>query len=368
MQVDTLQVTVPPTVATPLLSSIPSAFRARVTDVLLTALVLAITEWRREQGRGVGTAVLIELEGHGREEIFPDVDLSRTVGWFTSLFPVRLDCAGVSASRALKLVKEQLRRSPDNGVSYGLLRYLNTATAQVLRALPTPPISFNYLGRFSAAPDADWVIAPEMDFAAGARTDSHLPLAHGLEVNAVTLDHPTGPQLVATWMWSAALLSRNEARELAEMWLESLRALTEQLSQPGVAGLTPSDVPLVKLTQAQIEALEMRYDHNVHDILPLSPLQEGLFFHSVYSEQSSDLYAVQTRLTLEGRLEERTLQDRARGILRRYSNLRAAFLAGGLGPPCASDREGNSATLEERRSQPRAGGGARSALGRVGQR
>ena len=80
-------------------------------------------------------AVLLDLEGHGREEIFADVDLSRTVGWFTSLFPVRLDpgaldldealAGGAALGRALKLIKEQLRALPDNGLGYGLLRYLN---------------------------------------------------------------------------------------------------------------------------------------------------------------------------------------------------------------------------------------------------
>ena len=92
-----------------------------------------------------GTAVLIDLEGHGREEIFADVDLSRTVGWFTSLFPVRLDAGALDLAgglggrpalgRALKSIKEQLRAVPDNGLGYGLLRYLNAQTALQLAGL-----------------------------------------------------------------------------------------------------------------------------------------------------------------------------------------------------------------------------------------
>ena len=105
-------------------------------------------------------AVLIDVEGHGREEIFPDVDLSRTVGWFTSLYPVRLDpgpldieeamAGGAALGRALKLIKEQLQAVPDHGLGYGLLRYLNAQTGTELRALSRPQLGFNYLGRFAA--------------------------------------------------------------------------------------------------------------------------------------------------------------------------------------------------------------------------
>src|SRR5215813_6957071 len=103
--------------------------------------------------RGGGTAALIDLEGHGREELFEDVDLTHTVGWFTSLFPVRLEAAGIdlddalaggaSLGRALKLVKEQLRAVPANGVGYGLLRYLNAQTGAELTGLARPEIGFN---------------------------------------------------------------------------------------------------------------------------------------------------------------------------------------------------------------------------------
>ena len=111
------------------------------------------------------------LEGHGREELFPDVDLSRTVGWFTSLFPIRLDpgaidldealAGGLSLGRALKTIKEQLHAVPDNGIGYGLLRYLNPQTGAQLRDFAGPQIGFNYLGRFPAAATTDWSIAPE---------------------------------------------------------------------------------------------------------------------------------------------------------------------------------------------------------------
>ncbi|WP_159393263.1 non-ribosomal peptide synthetase, partial [Streptomyces rimosus] len=139
--------------AEPLLTTVPAAFRAGVNDVLLTALALAVVRWR-----GAGSGLVLDLEGHGREEqVVAGADLSRTVGWFTSLFPVRLDLEGVdvedafrggaAAGVALKRVKEQLRAIPDHGIGYGLLRHLNPETEEALSSAPAPQIGFNYLGR-----------------------------------------------------------------------------------------------------------------------------------------------------------------------------------------------------------------------------
>ena len=165
-----LTLTLPASLTGALLTRVPAAFHGGINDVLLTGLVVAIADWCRRRGRGAGhagQAVLVDLEGHGREEIFADVDLSRTVGWFTSLYPMRLDAGGLdldeaisggpALGRALKLIKEQLRALPDHGLGYGLLRYLNPETASQLSGLAVPQIGFNYLGRFAAPAATDWV-------------------------------------------------------------------------------------------------------------------------------------------------------------------------------------------------------------------
>ena len=165
--------TLPAEVTYPLLSSAPAAFHGRVNDVLLTALVVAVAGWRRRHSAGHrSNAVLIDLEGHGREELFAGVDHSRTVGWFTSLFPVRLDVGdldleqalqdGTSLGQALKRIKEQLRSLPEAGLGYGLLRYLNQEAASDLAALPSPQIGFNYLGRFGQPEAAGWEWRPKL--------------------------------------------------------------------------------------------------------------------------------------------------------------------------------------------------------------
>src|SRR5207249_5001753 len=126
-------------ITAPLLGSVPAAFHGGVNDALLTALAVAVAEWRRRRGRGSSARVLVDVEGHGREEIAAGVDLSRTVGWFTSLFPVALDpgaasfeevaSGAVAAGRAVKAVKEQQAALPDHGIGYGLLAYLNPDAA-----------------------------------------------------------------------------------------------------------------------------------------------------------------------------------------------------------------------------------------------
>ncbi|MEK8169895.1 condensation domain-containing protein [Streptomyces sp. M19] len=166
------------------LSRVPAAFNASVDDVLLTALTVAVA------ARHGAAPVLVDLEGHGRHDVVAGLDLARTMGWFTSVHPVRLDpgpvdwdglwAAGPAAGRLLKRVKEQLRAVPDHGLGHGLLRYLNPDTAPELAALPAPQIGFNYLGRFdTAAPDTDWGPAPETVRDETARARHGRPTAPG---------------------------------------------------------------------------------------------------------------------------------------------------------------------------------------------
>ncbi|MFF3731964.1 amino acid adenylation domain-containing protein [Streptomyces sp. NPDC002476] len=249
----------------PLLTTVPAAYYGRVNDVLLTAFVLAVAEWRRREGRGTGSPVLFDMEGHGREQIGEAVDLSRTVGWFTSMFPVRLDpgdvrwddfaAGGPSTGTAIKRVKEQLRELPDNGIGFGQLRYLNPSTGAVLAKARRPQIAFNYLGRFDAGEGADWALVPQPDAFSGGEDDAR-PMAHVLELNAVTLDGPDGARLTAHWSWPEGLLTERSVQELAGLWSDALTALTTHVERKGAGGHTPSDLTLVSLSQGEIDSLE----------------------------------------------------------------------------------------------------------------
>ena len=335
-----LTLTLPAALTGALLTRVPAAFHGGINDVLLTGLVVAIADWCRRRGRGSGPAVLLDLEGHGREEVFGDVDLSGTVGWFTSLFPVRLDpgaldvddamAGGGALGRALKSIKEQLRALPDNGLGYGVLRYLNPQTAAQLEGFASPQIGFNYLGRFAASAASDWGGADEaVRLGAG---DPAMPLSHCIEVNALTLDDREGARFTATWSWAPALVTDAEVRDLAERWFAALEALVRHATAPGAGGRTPSDLPLVALSQAEIEGLESAYPQ-IEDVLPLAPLQEGLLFHALYDAQAPDIYTVQLDLGLEGALDSAAMAAAVQALVARHASLRARFRHAHLGRP-----------------------------------
>ncbi|WTV02691.1 amino acid adenylation domain-containing protein (plasmid) [Streptomyces sp. NBC_00045] len=245
----------------PLLGDVASVFRAGVEDVLLAALALAVTRWRGGSAGGV----LVELEGHGREEVVEGVDLSRTLGWFTSAYPLRIDpgvfdagevwAGGAQAGVVLKRVKEQVRSVPDRGLGFGLLRYLNAETGAVLERGARPEIGFNYLGRFSVGGGGAWQIAPE-SVALGSGLDPRMPVPHALEINAVVQDAAAGPCLQVSWSWVSGVLDESDVVEVSGLFVDALKAITRHAADPDAGGYTPSDLPLVSLNQAEIDQLE----------------------------------------------------------------------------------------------------------------
>ncbi|MEU6298724.1 amino acid adenylation domain-containing protein, partial [Streptomyces erythrochromogenes] len=311
------------------------AFHAGPDEILLTGLSLGVERWRRRQGRSAGAGLLVDLEGHGREQIAEGLDVSRTVGWFTSLYPAYLDpgigewegldLGDPELGRALKRVKEQLRTVPGKGIGFGLLRHLNPTTAGELSALPVPQLCFNYLGRaVRSATGADgWAVDPSFRFET-AGLDATRPLAHVLTVDVLVQDGADGPELTATLTWPDKLLSVERVRELSDDWFKALRVLAEHAARPGSGGRSPSDVPLVALGQDALEHLE-ECTPGLVDIVPLSPLQEGMLFHAEYDSAGPDPYTVQINLPLHGPLDPGALRAAAARLPARHSALRAAF-------------------------------------------
>ncbi|WNM31472.1 amino acid adenylation domain-containing protein [Streptomyces sp. Li-HN-5-11] len=256
-----LRLTLPPETTGPLLGSVPAVFGTGAQDVLLTGLALALAD--RQGCRHI----LVDVEGHGREELAPGLDLSRTVGWFTSLYPVHLDladidtadalAAGPAAGAAVRHVAERLRELPDHGLGFGLLRHLNPDTAPGLSGPPAPAIGFNYLGRFTTPGDtAEWTFAPESS-ALGAGTDPGLGAAHALDLNAVVHDSDTGPRLVADWSWPDGVLTGTEVQALAEACFAALTALAARASATAGPTATPE---AMALSQDELDELAAGLD------------------------------------------------------------------------------------------------------------
>ena len=312
-----------------LLGEVPAAFHAGVQEILLIAFGLA---WGEFLGNGA-VPIGIDVEGHGRhEELAPDVDLSRTVGWFTTKYPVALAMGGLSWAQVvtgqalgpvLKTAKEQLRALP-GALSYGVLRYLNT---DVGLTGSDPPIGFNYLGRLGAAAaevsDDVWRVCPEGLSVTRAAAALPLPLAHTVELNAGTVDTDTGPQLHAAWTWAQSALDRAQVSRLSRLWFDALAGICAHV-RGGGGGLTPSDIAPARLSQQQIDELERQY--RVADVLPLTPLQQGLLFHaSTAQDNGDDVYAVQLDITVTGSLDPHRLRDAVHRVVNRHPNLAARF-------------------------------------------
>ncbi|MGW4808119.1 amino acid adenylation domain-containing protein, partial [Kitasatospora sp. NPDC004272] len=333
-----------------LLTAVPAAFHGEINDVLLGALAVAVTDWRARHGADGGAPVLIELEGHGREQIVEEVDLARTVGWFTTVFPVRLDpgrfdraevlAGGPALGAAVKRIKEQLRAVPDRGIGFGLLRHLNPQTARLLAAAPAPAIGFNYLGRFRVdGTTGPWTLDGG-SAVVGTGVHPDMPLRHPLAVTPVTEDHADGPRLVADWLWADGLLTGAEVRDLAESWFAVLRALTDHAAAPGAGGRTPSDLPLVAVGQAEIEEIERGAGGPLTDVLPLTALQRGLLFQAALDPDRSDPYTLQITADLVGAVDRTALEDSLAALLERHPHLGAAFHHRPAGDPVAVLRGG----------------------------
>ncbi|WP_415640965.1 amino acid adenylation domain-containing protein, partial [Skermania piniformis] len=312
-----------------LVGGVPARFYGSVNDVLLTGFVLAVGEWRRRHRRGSGSAVLLNLEGHGREAeaIGATADLSRTVGWFTSIYPARLDpgtptwdqvtAAGPELATAAKTIKDQLRAIPAQGLGYGLLRYPADTEAPGTdpHFAAAPQILFNYLGRFAAG-SGDWLpVGPLREGVDGSNP------AIALEVNVAVTDGPAGPALAATLAFPTGFLTEPQVGELAELWLTALTALT----RCPLAGHTPSDFPAVRLTPADVAAL----GDDVETVLPLLPLQAGMYVHAQLAasnpDDTADTYVVQQIAELTGPLEPDRLRTAIAATLARHQGLRASF-------------------------------------------
>jgi non-ribosomal peptide synthase protein (TIGR01720 family) len=323
-----LSVELDPETTRMLLGEVPAAFHAGINDILLIAFGLALTEFLGT----AGTPVVIDAEGHGRQEEVADVDLSRTVGWFTTKFPVALTVGGLDWGQVLagdenlgpivKGAKEQLRALPD-GLTYGLLRYLNS---DVDLAGSDPTIGFNYLGRMSGGGQTSgdiWEMREDGWKVTGAAAAVPMPLMHTVELNAGTVETADGPRLRAGWTWALSALDHEQVTRLSGLWFDALAGICAHVHGGG-GGLTPSDIAPARLTQQQID--DLCQAHNVDDVLPLTPLQQGLLFHAGVAHSSGDdVYAVQMGVTLNGRLDRYRLQEAVQAAVERHPNLVARF-------------------------------------------
>ncbi|WP_164873333.1 amino acid adenylation domain-containing protein [Rhodococcus xishaensis] len=342
--VASVSVDLPPSVTAAMSTMVPESVHGSIDDAIVTGLAMGLTQWRRRRGTAA-TSFPVMLEGHGREEqVVPGADLSRTVGWFTATHPVRLDLSGVdldaafggepAAEEALKIVKEQLREVSDHGIGYGALRYLrDTGSGGPLDDLPQPQVSINYLGRMAVAQGGagDWLPVDELGDL-GSSVDPEMPVDAVLDINLITVDTPSGPMVRANFAYPTGILDAADVRELTDLWQSACHALATAAAKPGAGGLTPSDIPLVRLDQKAIERLEGTCPGLV-EVWPLSPLQAGLLFQNELAGDGDDPYVVQLTMDLRGHVDAERMRRTLQELLDRHEILRVAFTTGPDGDP-----------------------------------
>nr|WP_256465172.1 non-ribosomal peptide synthetase [Tsukamurella sp. PLM1] len=311
--------------ATAITRDLAAAYRANAEETLLAVLALTVRLHRRRTGRGGSDAATVTVEGHGREEVVRSADLARTTGWFTTEYPVALPLpagdaelddaltGGPAAGRLVRAVKEARRAVPGNGIGYGVLRHLDPGAC--LDA-PAPDVVFNYLGRF-AEPDGGWRLPGATPFA--VLDPAEKALEQVLAINC--FDGADG--LTVEWTAAGGVLDPSAVAALQECWSKALGAFAAhaELIGPDGGGLTPSDLPLVALDQADIDLLEQ--DGPIADVLPATTLQVGLAFQSqVLADGDPDVYVVQAATYLRGPVDPERMATAAAELLRRVPSLR----------------------------------------------
>ncbi|HWN33714.1 MAG TPA: AMP-binding protein, partial [Pseudonocardia sp.] len=243
------------------LTTLPGTLRAQTQDVLLAALLAAAA-------RAGEPTPLVRLEGHGREEELVGldgraVDLTRTVGWFTTAFPVRLDASGAdvddvfaggrTGGTLVKRVRDTLGRLPDHGAGYGVLRYLHPPAAAALAELTEPVIGFNYLGRFDTNAAGDWSLDAG---ALGGGGDPDMAVAHAVDINVLV----DGEGIRSSWTYLPEVVPEATVRRLAEDWVAALRGLVRYGEDPDAAAPAAEDLSLVRVSASQLDRLRQRFE------------------------------------------------------------------------------------------------------------
>ncbi|MCX6584763.1 MAG: amino acid adenylation domain-containing protein [Candidatus Aminicenantes bacterium] len=298
-----------------LLTEVNKAYRTEINDILLTALGLSI---KKTFGHG---KVLLAMEGHGREEILEDIDISRTVGWFTSVYPVVLDVSYPdNLGQTIKETKEILRRIPKKGIGCGILKYLTKKEyKQEIEFKLNPQISFNYLGQF----DAD---VKQKSFFAIAGESSGGPQSlknrrdYEIDVSGMTANR----RLSMTFSYNGKRFKPETMAVLSGNFESELKKIIEFCASREKIELTPSDFTYKGLSIEKVDRLMDMYP-GVEDIYTLTPMQQGMLFHALI-DNSSYSYFEQISYRMQGEMNIALVEKSMNELFKRHDILRTAFV------------------------------------------
>nr|WP_234410496.1 non-ribosomal peptide synthetase [Caldalkalibacillus mannanilyticus] len=301
-----------------LLREANKAFNTEINDLLLTALGLTIAEWSKSE------QIVIHLEGHGREPIVKDMDINRTVGWFTTQYPVLLELSDEELDQQIIRVKERLHQIPNKGIGYGILTYLSDSFEQLDDRTPSdvkkPEISFNYLGQFDQDLPAS-NISMSMYSSGTSMSPRSQSLAH-LNVNGLVVNQ----ELHMTFDYSTKEYKHETIERLAQQFKKHLLNMMMYCLKQEKTTFTPCDMVYQKLTLEQFNALRQEVSKvgNLENLYPLSPMQQGMFFHT-QADPDSVVYFEQISFDIEGDFEPSLFERSVQYLMERHEILRTVF-------------------------------------------
>jgi amino acid adenylation domain-containing protein/non-ribosomal peptide synthase protein (TIGR01720 family) len=297
-----------------LIREVPAAYNTRINDILISALVRAFSVWQARPD------IAINLEGHGRESILEGVDVSRTVGWFTSVFPVCLHDPQEGLGSLIQATKRTLADIPQRGVGYGLLRYLCNES----RVIPAaePMVQFNYLGQWDNVsfddPDVSMPSAQVLSLVDQVSVDPRNGRQHALEIEARIAQG----RFEIDWYYDDGILSPQEAENLAMHYVDALEQIIGHCTAGAVVRV-PGDYPDVDLTDDELQSLIAGTGVMPVDIYPLSPTQEGILFQHLMSDD--DTYTLQYVMDINGEVDSGVLEAAWQLLAGRHPILRTGF-------------------------------------------
>nr|WP_231505345.1 non-ribosomal peptide synthetase [Paenibacillus massiliensis] len=302
-----------------LLTQANRAYNTEVNDLLLTALGMAVHEWTGME------QVMVSLEGHGREAIIPNIDINRTVGWFTSQYPVVLRIqSGQNVSRHIKRVKEDLRCIPHKGIGYGILTYLSGSGAHEHHVSPLhPDISFNYLGQFDQDLDSNAIHMSSYPTGV-AISESHVR-NYVLDINGMIVDGT----LKLAISYSGQQYRKETMEKLAALIQSKLQEIIHNCTSKEQAELTPSDVLLQGLELDELDKLveNTRHIGEVENVYQLTPMQKGMLFLSL-TDSNPGSYFEQSAFVIQGELNIQAFSQALDALMQRHDALRTGIYRG----------------------------------------
>ncbi|HEL8554045.1 TPA: amino acid adenylation domain-containing protein, partial [Legionella pneumophila] len=299
-----------------LLRRLPQNFHTTTRLILLTALAMAYRQWSHH------TSLFLHLEGHGREEriLKKTADLSRTMGWFTSIYPLNLKLPSEKSDlrASLRMIREQLQAIPGRGLGYWVLRYLSDkSTQEALKQYDEPGLVFNYMGQFAASQSHElFEFSVEPRGTLLSPKERKWPL---LVVDATVMNE----RLVMEFNYDSFAFRKDTVKQFADYFYETIHLFIKNHNEvTEQQWLSPADLPLISLSQAQIDKL---IPSGVIDVYPLTPLQQGILFHGL-KDSGTGTYIVRLGFVLDGKVDEKYLKQAWERVIADFDVLRMAVL------------------------------------------